>query len=238
MPEHCTILRARNSEESQILYKSAEELSYNPIFSKSRKGRLNAQGESRFYGCIDESSNSFGTALSEVDCNTGDHACILISKTKKKLQLTPIGIFDFIRREGSPPWGLSNHYQEIYEELRKHLKPQSMISMQLCDAFLSHTLKMPVSEEENNLYEVTIAIAKVILNDTELQMIDGIIYPSSKFERFPNIVLKKESVDTKLTYQSTVAVQVIQNYGYGIFRTQPTHRGTIDSQNNIQWEDI
>ncbi len=98
-----------------------------------------------------------------------------------------------------------------------------MLAMQLCDAFLTDVLK---AEEYPRLYDVTSEIGEECLKP---DLLDGILYPSTKFEGFPNVALKPRAVDRKLRFETTLSVRVEECYGYGMFKVSILNQGIVDA---------
>lgn len=189
-----------------------------------------------FYACKDDSPNSIGAVLSEVKARPGEVFNVLISEThetaeqlESDLVVIPLGIFDYYRRGVPDPFGLHSEYLGCYEYLRKHIDPEGMLAMQLADAFICDLLKR---REVEGLYTVTSALSKELCS---IPMIDGILYPSTQFDSYPNIVLKPSAVDKKLEHKSATSVRVLESYGYGIFRTEELAKGTVKN-GQLLWD--
>jgi hypothetical protein len=223
-------------------YKDPSRLSYIPenIGISPQKGRINKAGRSLFYASVSADVNSLGAILSEVRACKGDIFNILQCRTKLEnptspydgvLNVAPVGISDYFRRDVPTPFQLHDTYKEIYELYRHNTHPTSLTAMQLCDAFLTDVLK---AEESPRLYDVTSAIGEECLKADPL---DGILYPSTKFEGFPNVALKPRAVDKKIRFETTLSVKVEECYGYGIFKVTILDRGIVDS-GTIQWSAI
>jgi hypothetical protein len=201
------------------------------------KGRLNKQGKSLFYGCLNADSNSIGAILAEIRAKKGDVINILQCRTKLEhtseqnedpLRVLPIGISDYCRRGVPGPFQLHETFKQIYGLLNANLHPTAMLAIQLRDAFLMQILK---SNESSSLYDVTSLIGAEFLKHKE---IDGILYPSTKFDGFPSVALKPTSVDKKLRYETVLAVRVDECFGYGMFEATVLKQGIKDS-GSIRW---
>jgi hypothetical protein len=245
-----TISRAVKYEEDdgKGLYGDPQRLSYIPRNSGIEPpcGRLNKRGEALFYGCMHNDANALGTILSEVEAEVGEIYNVLLSRTCIKersivqvlsLNVLPIGVFDYIRREARLPWGLSEDFIGIYEGLQDTLHPSAMLAMQLCDAFLTKVLKQENIKEDKSaiypyLFEVTSCIGAEFL---KAEVLDGILYPSTKLEGYPNLVLKIDSVDGKLKYEKAIAIKVEESFGYGIFKYTTVNQGLIN-KGKINWD--
>jgi hypothetical protein len=211
-------------------YAKTDRLSYIPSTSgvTPRLNRLNQEGVSMFYGCLGGNANSIGAVLSECQAQAGDTFYLLYSRTKPTasdridaINVVPIGVFDYLRRGISIPFGLSNEYLHIYEVLRANTHPEGFLAMQLCDAFLTDILRRPSSP---SVYSLTSAVANNCLSAPEL---DGFLYPSTKLDGHPNLALRPSVVDKRVRHESAMAVRVEHNFGYGIYATKQLSQGTV-----------
>jgi hypothetical protein len=140
----------------------------------------------------------------------------------------PLGIFDYFRRGVASPFLLNETYRKVYDLAMSKLHPDAKVATQLCDAFLTDMLKRPGSDR---LYIVTSEFAKFCLAQ---DVIDGVIYPSTRLEGHPNLVLKPRSVDQKIDYQKAVSVRVLEVFGYGMCKLQELGTGALQG-NVISW---
>jgi hypothetical protein len=227
-------------EEEGYCYDQVSRLSYIPTDSgiTPRIGRINVEGESLFYACLNADTNSIGTILAESRAARGDVFNLLQCRTKLEnpqsqfdmsLHVAPIGISDYFRRGVPTPFNLHESVREIYELYRNNTHPTAMLAMQLCDAFLTDVLSRP---ESPRLYDVTSEIGRECLKPKEL---DGILYPSTKFEGFPNLALKPDSVDKKIRPETTLSIHVDQDFGYGMYQTKILRQGIVDNE-YINWD--
>lgn len=234
IPANSKMTRAINFQEKDgNYYKEISRLSYIP-HDKShliKLGRMNEQKKSIFYACLDNNSNSIGTALSEIEAKKDDKINLLFSKTVEEVYVVPIGMFDYFRRDIEHPFPLHEDFYEIYDFYKKHTNIHAMIALQLCDAFLTDVL---TREGNDNLYNVTSIIVNDFLSEERL---DGIIYPSVKFSGHPNIALKPNCVDKKIQHIETSSIIIKENFGYGLYQSIQTHKGKINS-NHITWRTI
>ncbi len=233
----------RYEEPKGITYEAVSRLSYIPIDGPviPKLGRLNKAGEAMFYACKDDHANSIGAVLSEARAQPGEIFNILISETNPSqnatgpadndLVITPLGIFDYYRRGVPDPFRLHPAHRECYEYLTKRTHPEGMLAMQLVDAFIADILKR---QETDALYTVTSVLAAEI---NSVPIIDGILYPSTQFDSFPNVALKPSAVDKKLQHKSAIAVRVLERYGYGIFKTEQIAKGTVKN-GQLSWEHL
>ncbi|HEX5393303.1 MAG TPA: hypothetical protein VFW68_08480 [Rhodocyclaceae bacterium] len=162
------------------------------------------------------------------------------------LNLAPLGLFDYYRRglpdpyglhesfpkdkqpspfangKSSDPPGLPPAYRAVYDYLKGNLEQAGMLSMQLADAFISDVLRQKASTLL--LYDLTSALSTRINRDS---VCDGIIYPSVQFDGHPNVALKPARVDSKLKHVQATSVRVLEDYGYGIYKTEELAKGAI-----------
>lgn len=233
----------RVEPEVDIGYPNVPRLSYIPIGGKiiPAIGRMNRAGQSMFYACLGTDANSMGAILSEARACPGEVFNILFSETvsvKQKLHpydddlhVTPIGMFDYIRRGIPHPFRLHDEYANTYNALRAATCVEGMLALQLTDAFITEALK---HKETGQLYSITSELAADCLIPEE---VDGVIYPSTQFDGFPDVALKPSSVDRKLTPHSAVSIKVLESYGFGIFKTQAIGQGGIQGD-RIIWNRI
>jgi hypothetical protein len=234
LPLGTDISRAvRYKDKSTPCYNEISRLSYIPesIIEKVELGRMNNIRESMFYGCLYTNPNSIGTALSEVNAQKNEKFNVLFSQTKSILQLLPIGVFDYFRRGIDHPFKLHNNFKVMYDLYKQHTHPDAMLALHLCDAFLYKVLKEKGTEK---LYRVTSQIAKEYL---KAPILDGIVYASVQFDDYPNVVIKPTSIDIKVIHKEVVSLEIIENYGYGIYQTKNTHHAHI-KDNIIDWKEI
>jgi len=201
-----------------------------------RLNRLNLEGVSMFYGCLGGNSNSIGVVLSECQAQVGDAFYLLYSRTKPTapdrsdaINVAPVGIFDYQRRGVPLPWGLSTDYLQFYELLRANTHPEGFLAMQLCDAFLTDILRRPGSPA---VYSITSAVAADCLRAPAL---DGFLYPSTKLDGHPNLALRPSVVDSKVRYETAMAVRVDRDLGYGIYATKILSQGIVRGD-AIYWD--
>lgn len=252
--KNITISRARRDKSFQKLtvmqnyhaqsnsffpsHNNAQDLSYINISSGKSVplGRMNSFGQSIFYASLDWNRNSIGTVLSEANATDGAIFNILYSYVQNEINVSPIGVFDYFRRGVPCPFTLHNDFQEMYDLYRKYTNEHGMIALQLCDAFLIDILKKQYSDKEKTekLYTVTSEIANDILS---VESVDGLLYPSVKFEGFPNIAIKPTSVDNHIKYKTVQSVEILKDFGYGIYQTRLLYHGQVNEKNlNIEWK--
>lgn len=219
-------------------YRSAARLSYiQSTHIEPKQNRLNSAGNAMFYCCLGQldNSNCRGALLAECKAKEGEIFNILHSQTvpadtsvSQTLNLFTVGIIDYCRRGVELPFGLSSQYKEFHDLLRAELNQISMMGIYLRDAFLADLFKR---KENIRLFNITSALAAVFMRH---DLIDGVIFPSTKFEMYPNVALKPSSVDKKICYKNAVAIQVRESLGYGMYETVCIDAGDVVG-GNIQW---
>lgn len=216
-------------------YGRTSDLSYIPDDKRhlARVNRLSKAGSPTFYASLNDDLNSIGAVLAECNAEKGDVFNILISTTKSGVEKTdihvmPLGIFDYFRRGVASPFQLDGTYRKVYDLAMSKLHHDAKVATQLCDAFLTDMLKRSGSDR---LYSVTSEFAKFCFNQ---EVIDGVIYPSTRLEGHPNLALKPKSVDHKLEYQKALSVRVLEVFGYGMCKLQNLGIGTLQDD-VINW---
>ena len=209
-------------------YSRSSDISYipNDKLNLASLNRLSQAGSPAFYASLNDDLNSIGAVLAECNAEKGDVFNILISTTKSGVDETdihvmPLGIFDYFRRGVACPFLLNETYRKVYDLAMSKLQPDAKVATQLCDAFLTDMLKRSGTDR---LYSVTSEIAKFCFTQ---DIIDGVIYPSTRFEGHPNLALKPRSVDKKLDYQKVLGVRVLEAFGYGMYKLQHLGIGTL-----------
>lgn len=231
----------RYEEKVGFGYVNTSRLSYIPDNSNSytKLGRLNEKGESLFYCCLDQHSNSTATMLSECRAEKGETFNFLhcltnninneeYLRTPPCLFIVPIGVNYYFRRATPDPFGLGQDFRDICKLISDTAHPTLLEAFDICDEFLTLVLSLP---ERPSLYEVTSAIAKKCMSHPD---IDGVIYPSTQFGEHPNIALKPSSVDRKIEYVSVTSIKIEDfccNNGY---KTKILALGTI-TNDTITW---
>ncbi len=225
------ISRAVKFDDDSInpCYPNVSRLSYIPkdISITPPLGRMNKEDNAMFYGSLYSHSNSMGTILSEVRAVKNEKFNILFSETTNDLELVPIGVFDYFRRGVPHPFRLHNDFKEMYDLYQNNTHPTAMLALQLCDAFLSDILTM---DESDNLYSVTSTLASECL---KVDVIDGLMYPSVKFEDFPNVVIKPNSIDKKTIHKEVHSLIVNDSFGYGMYETETLFKGNVNTHDGI-----
>lgn len=205
-----------------------------------KMARFNQNNTSMYYCCLNANGNSLGSALSELNAKEGDIFNILVSVAAHKncftplkptLEIIPIGVFDYFRRGAPTPFELHDVFIKTYECYVENSQREVMLALQLCDAFLIDIL---TAKGSNNLYDITACLATECLKPN---VIDGFIYPSTRFDGYPNLVLKPYAVDTKLIHIMTKSIIVEDVLGFGICKTRALKFGFVNNE-VIEWVEI
>ncbi len=178
-----------------------------PPSDKTGAGRANGAGDPLFYG-----GSSDETVFSEIRATAGSSVNIAAFTVKSGRSITAhvIGELDHYRRwrrNRFLPASLEDHAQNILAELH----PDVALAVQLVDAFLADRFSRP----GKGAYRLTNLIAREFLRS---QSIDAIIYPSVAHPGGTNYAIKDSVSRERLEAQACVAVEILNDYGYGSFR--------------------
>jgi hypothetical protein len=178
-----------------------------PPTDKTGVGRANGAGDPLFYG-----GSSDETVFAEIRATAGSSINIAAFTVKPGSNITAhaIGEIDHYRRwrrNRFLPAGLEEHTQNILAELH----PDVALAVQLVDAFLADRFSRPGKET----YRVTNLIAREFLRSHSL---DAIIYPSVAHPGGTNYAIKANVSQERLEARAGVAVEILNDYGYGSFR--------------------
>jgi hypothetical protein len=165
------------------------ELSYPKNEHIRKYGRANDIGKSMFYGSISKNIPFF-----ELKIKAGDKIAMSIWKTKDKLLLNHIGFTKEVEEKLKSGRSLSSIY-DFVSETKNFNNLNNFVYNYLANCFSKN-----VSELNNNLYKLSVAIANILLAGDLLQ---GILYPTVAMSgNSDNIVLKPEYVDENLEFIS------------------------------------
>lgn len=178
-----------------------------PPSEKTGAGRANGAGDPLFYG-----GSSDETVFAEIRATAGTSINIAALTVKPGNNITAhvIGELDHYRRwrrNRFLPAGLEDHAQNIIAELH----PDVALAVQLVDAFLADRFSRPGKEA----YRVTNLIAREFLRS---KSIDAIIYPSVAHPGGTNYAIKANVSRERLEARACVAVEMLNDYGYGSYR--------------------
>jgi len=203
---------------------------------KVELGRMNQEKEPMYYGIISHSKfNQFHVALSEVDAMEYDIINTLDSMLDSSIRSCHIGAFDmFIRGEKLPSY-IHPFNKKVYKTFQDECKEKNSALLEsyiLCNAFFADIFRR---KNEGNLYKVTSTLASIVLKDANF---DSIIYESVQVKGAPVIVIKPSVVYSKMRHETTMACQVKENLGYGLYTLKVLAEGEIINNRCIEWENI
>lgn len=211
-------------------YNNISEI-YPPPPEVCKIGRMNEEGKAIFYGAY-----SIGTALAEINSQEGDYVQIAHFQLPNKAEL---GIRCFAIGEIYNTYhGNSTISEAVFNEVRDFIQKigrddiHALLSYLYMDAFSAELLNSIHAKEIDYLYSRV--FSRLLLEkhpDT-----DGLIYPSAKIKGTTNIVLRTETVKSKMKLISNVVLKIIKIYPYGIvdFNLVKTSKGhTLGG--NIIW---
>lgn len=200
-----TIFRGRPVDPGGLL-PAVDEFGPPPTH-KAGVGRANGAGDPLFYG-----GSSDETVFAEIRATAGSSINIAAFTVKSGRSITAhvIGELDHYRRwrrNRFLPAGLEDHAQNILAELH----PDVALAVQLVDAFLADRFSRPGKDA----YRVTNLIAREFLRS---KSIDAIIYPSVAHPGGMDYAIKAGVCRERLEARACVAVEVLNDYGYGSYR--------------------
>ncbi len=225
LPKGTNIVRARkyDLDPEKLCFESVNDLSYIPQEKKViiPVGRMNREKESMFYGCLSKDDNNIGTVFSEIDSNVNDTVCVLESAIKTDLFVRPIGIFSYYSSATNVPWEIHPSFKEMYHYFQKVFSKKSMEVVNKCDTFFATILK---KEKSDRLYNVTSKLASICMEGSA----DGIIYPSVRGDNAPNLVIKPDSIDTKVIHKEVRSFLITENLGDALYRAKVLQQFPIE----------
>ncbi len=234
--------RARKCEGTHSAnFTKTSELSYISITGSTplNLGRMNKKGNSIFYASFGNSTTTHSTVLSEVGATKGEIYNIMecqlnpLNQAHLNLELAPIGVFDYYRRNVHLPFTLTVDMKESYDFIQENTSSEAMMALHLCDAFLTSILTAD-SDSTGRLYKLTSEVAQFFL---EQYPVDGVVYPSTKIPGHPNVAIIPDMVDQKIKFTSVQRVEILESYGYGLFSLKTLVEGTIENS-LIQWKSL
>lgn len=180
-----------------------DQLRYPPERKIKTYGRCNLIGQSVLYGTF-----ATPTAIDELQPDIGDIITISIweeKEIKEELIVYPV----FRNRIDEPKnLNLKNEYFKYLSNFT--LEKQKLIDSQ--QEFISSCFTKRVNKNYNRNYLISANLANKILNELASSETDAIIYPSVKDPlKMDNIVLKKESANSKYRITRVTEYRVIKN---------------------------
>jgi RES domain len=216
--------RVRRSGDAPKLFTHAKDLGYPPS-EKSPLQRMNAKGESVFYGASSESTAFAESRLEEKEVF---HLTKYKIKEGKTLTMGVMGDIDSLRRHGSTM--LKNKsYEEAYNYIFDTLDDDVLWSIYLVDAFFSDWML----RKGDDYYSVTSAIAKEFFCHRHCS---GLIYPSVLHDGGHNYAIKSSAYDESIAPVHTQACMSGKHYGYELRRVRISDKSeNICSKGEITW---
>jgi len=195
------VFRVRANEDKE-LFKNTRELWYPPPECIKERGRVNNIGESVFYY-----SDSLDTAVFEKRPKVKDIITVLEAELidpEKLPRVMVLGVHEYTAKS-NPNYGGTPPQQDVkqkeFEQREGISKTNPILQAYLTDEFLRE-----VKAGNEHEYKITLAIAKILMNEPEILnddgspandvTIDGFAYPSIKSNNLgANVALKTESSD-------------------------------------------
>lgn len=203
------IFRARKCQ-TEDGYSNISEI-YPPPSEKCTVGRMNEAGKSIFYGAF-----GIGTALAEINAQESDYIHVAHFQLPKEIEP---GIRCFsIGAVYDAYHGNNNISTSIYEEMRDFIQKigsddiHGLLSYLYMDAFSAELLNNVRASEVNYIYSRV--FCRLILD--KHPEVDGLIYPSAKIKSATNIVLRTETVKSKIILVGSSVIKINKVYPYGI----------------------
>lgn len=209
--EHFELVRSRSTQRGTD-FENVKQMGYPPAHRVQRLGRCNFVEQSVFYG-----SSNVETSFLEIGF-TEQEPCAVIAQFRLKagasLTLQPIGELDHYRRHRKPRLDTPGVVEQL-DLLLDGLDHYDQITRWFVDAYLADFFsRIPNSNTENNLYEVTSRIANAYLMQAD---VDGIIYPSVKHAGGLNYAIKPEVFDERFEVVKYALTAPVHAHGYGLF---------------------
>ncbi|WP_342040709.1 RES family NAD+ phosphorylase [Aeromonas caviae] len=223
------IIRARICSSGNG-YNNINEL-YAPPPKITKVGRMNDAGKPMLYAAY-----NIGTAISEINAKEGDIIHIAEFELPK---ISTNGLRCLVIGEVFNSYhGISTVSDLFYNEVRSLLgilandNIKNMLSFLYMDALSAELLNDINASKNNYLYSRT--LSRLLL--TKYPSIDGFIYPSAKIKGTSNIVLKTNTIQTKINVVSNIIIQINKIFPYGICDFKVLKQGKGHTKNgDIIW---
>lgn len=188
--------------ENRELFTNIKELWHPPPQCIKAKGRVNDVGESVFYY-----SDSENTAVIEKRPERGDVLTVLeaelVDPNKQPLVMV-LGIHEFTA-QSNPNYGGTPPQYDVKQKLLTDREGISKTNP-LLQSYLTEEFMRRVSFGNEHKYKITIAIAKILMNEPEMLnedgspavgiKVDGFAYPSIASDNLgANVALRTDSAD-------------------------------------------
>lgn len=172
---------------------------------------MNEEGQAIFYGAY-----SIGTALAEINAKEGDHVHIAHFEIP---EISEPGMRCFAIGEVFNAYhGVNTISIEVFNEIRGVISRigkddiRALLSYLYMDALSAELLNSVNAHEVNYIYSRI--FCRLLLE--KHSSVDGFIYPSAKIKGTSNIVLRTETVKSKMQLAANLVFKVNKIYPYGI----------------------
>lgn len=184
---------------------------YPPPSEKCRTGRMNEEGHAIFYGAF-----SIGTALAEINAQDGDYVQIahflLPENADDGIRCFAIGeVYNVYHGNNAISVSFSNEIQGFIRRVGQD-NIRDLLTYLYMDAFSAEILNSTDAHKKDYIYSRV--FSRLLLG--KHPDVDGLIYPSAKIKGTTNIVLRPETVKSKMQLVSNVVLKIIKVYPYGI----------------------
>lgn len=191
-------------------YNNISEI-YPPPSEKCKVGRMNEEGQAIFYGAF-----SPGTALNEINAQEGDYIHVAHFQLPEKYDS---GIRCFTVGEVYNNYhGVNTISSTVFNEIHDFIRRigeddiRALLSYLYMDSFSAELLNSTHAHEINYVYSRF--FCRLLLG--KYSDVDGLIYPSAKVKGTSNIVLRSETVNSKMKLVANIVFKINKIYPYGI----------------------
>lgn len=212
------------------LYENVSQIIYPESSKVTSTNRANFAGQSIFYG-----SNGIDTTL--LECGIQSETSVITGQYRLKdgcqISLIILGQIDHFRRHQrltvQAP-GIENILTDIFNGLSFDARQ----ALYFCDAFLADYFSRTENAECRNVYEITARVANTLYANAN---IDGLLYPSVRHMGGLNVALKPEVFDTKFEMMNFGAINIMQDFGYGLYDYYEHAHGTqLQENGDFIWQ--
>ena len=155
--------------------------------------KLDKKEQAMYYGTLFNTHDDLNVSFQEIDVKVDDYVNTLISYVIEEIKVIIIGLFSLVENKNTfiqlhPIFEkINNYYNETHSV-------QLLEAIKKVDHFFCY-----ISKKEGNqrVHKVTSILGNIYM---EGDLVDGILYESTKDKGNPNIVLKPSSIDKKLKH--------------------------------------
>jgi hypothetical protein len=201
-------------------------------------GRCHVPGSPIFYAAFDEA-----TVLSEIkpEINSLVYFMTCVPKPDKQFHSCVVGEIDYIRRhDKASVFSGNNQTMNEIKEWLKNIKTEDHYVRIVTDAFLGSLMSRICANADD--YKATSALCGLLMNLHEVDMpgsAEAIYYPSVAYDGGVNIALTRDCYLEKVTPISCKVVQVLNSFGYGIYKTNTIAvSDSIAADGKITWRGL